>query len=416
MSDTTPDLNSSSRRRKQGNSASEQNAAPSEVAILEAEIFRVLYPPDGRVPVEHLDRVPEIRSYISAIIALAAGKPVPMKSRQGTARNSEESQAITLRIVQLAETPKGDGSFRISVEVADDIGMIITPSDARHRYEVYQLKKSKDSPGGSVGQAGPGSVGNVSRDGKPAALRSAAEADARPKIGPVPSPAASARGPKAQSEKPHVVENKTPHSSKQVSPAAAVRAPEIPHSENQFILIERASGKEFWEIHEALQARGIECSQDDVISRHNSLFKNPQEKPATESEARQLQQPQAGSDPVSAPTPPIAFEISPEDLKWIRDLAEMEWSAEEISRELSQSGISLSPGQIKQILTSKKKKKKRKRKPKNISRVKLDPLIWEMCTKENLTPEEISAKLQEDGHSCEAGTIRTRLRAQGAIL
>jgi len=411
MSDTTPDLNSSSRRRKQGNSASEQNAAPSEAAILEAEIFRVLYPPDGRVPLEHLDRVPEIRSYISAIIALAAGKPLPMKSRQGTARNSEENQAITLRIVQLAETPKGDGSFRISVEVADDIGMIITPSDARHRYEVYQLKKSKDSP---VGQAGPGPVANVPRNGKPAALRSAAEADARPKIGPVPSPAPSARGPKAQSEKPHVVENKAPLNSKQVSPAAAVR--EIPYSENQFILIERASGKEFWEIHEALQARGIECSQDDVISRHNSLFKNPQEKPATESEARQLQQPQAGSDPVSAPTPPIAFEISPEDLKWIRDLAEMEWSAEEISRELSQSGISLSPGQIKQILTSKKKKKKRKRKPKNISRVKLDPLIWEMYTKENLTPEEISAKLQEDGHSCEAGTIRTRLRAQGAIL
>ena len=414
MSDTTPDLNSSSRRRKQGNSASEQNAAPSEAAILEAEIFRVLYPPDGRVPVEHLDRVPEIRSYISAIIALAAGKPLPMKSRQGTARNSEENQAITLRIVQLAETPKGDGSFRISVEVADDIGMIITPSDARHRYEVYQLKKSKDSLGGSVGQAGPGPVANVPRNGKPAALRSAAEADARPKIGPVPSPTESARGPKAQSEKPHVVENKAPLNSKQVSPAAAVR--EIPHSENQFILIERASGKEFWEIHEALQARGIECSQDDVISRHNSLFNNPQEKPATESEARQLQQPQAGSDPVSAPIPPITFEISPEDLKWIRDLAEMEWSAEEISRELSQSGISLSPGQIKQILTTKKKKKKRKRKAKNISRVKLDPLIWEMYTKENLTPEEISARLQEDGHSCEAGTIRTRLRAQGATL
>jgi len=210
---------------------------------------------------------------------------------------------------------------------------------------------------------------------------------------------------------------KAPQDSKKAVLPAAVRAPKIPHSEDEFILKERASGKKFREIHEALQARGIKCELDDVIWRHNSLLKNVQDGIEAESKAPELQQSQAEPAPASAPVQPTASRVSPspEDLKWILDLAEIGWSAEEISQELMQSGVSLNPGQVAEILAGKKKIEK-KPEPKHFRKGELDAVIWKMHTKEKLSPEEISARLQEDGYSYEAGTIRTRLRAQGAKL
>jgi hypothetical protein len=246
-------------------------------------------------------------------------------------------------------------------------------------------------------------------------VRSAAEAEAHPKIEPVLAPTPSTREPEAQSEKPHVAEPKAPQNSKQVSStAAAVRAPKIPHSEDEFIFNERAGGKKFREIHEALQARGIECKLDDVISRHYNLLKKPREKPVAESKAPQVQQLQDEPTPSTPPIQPPGPKISPEDLKQTLDLAEMGWSAEEISQELSQSSVSVTPEQVKEILAGRKKEKKPE--PKHFRRGELDTVIWKMHTKEHLSPEEISARLQEDGYSYEAGTIRTRLRAQGAKL
>ena len=221
----------------------------------------------------------------------------------------------------------------------------------------------------------------------------------------------------AQSHDAQVLETKAPQNSKQVSPEAAVRAPKIPHSEDEFILTERAGGKKFREIHEALQARGIKCELDDVIWRHSSLLKSVQDNLEADSKAPELQQSQAEPAPASAPIQPTASKVStsPEDLKWILDLAEIGWSAEEISQELMQSGVSLNPGQVAEILAGKKKNEK-KPEPKHFRKGELDAVIWKMHTKEHLTPEEISARLQEDGYSYEAGTIRTRLRAQGAKL
>jgi hypothetical protein len=180
-------------------------------------------------------------------------------------------------------------------------------------------------------------------------------------------------------------------------------------------LAERAGGKKFREIHEALEARGVECKLDDVISRHYSLLKKAQEMPASESKTPEPQQSQAKTAPASAPTPLAEPKISPEELKWIQDLAEMDWSAEEISQELSQSGVSVSPVQVAGILAGKKKKEKEPE-PKHFRKGELDAVIWKMHTKEKLSPEKISARLQEEGYSYEAGTIRTRLRAQGAKL
>jgi len=215
----------------------------------------------------------------------------------------------------------------------------------------------------------------------------------------------------AQDLKPNASQN-----SKKVVPAAAAQAPKIPHSEDEFILEERAGGKKFREIHEALQARGIECKLDDVIWRHNSLLKKVQDGPKAESKAPELQQSCAVPAPASEPIQAAPGGISPEDLKWVHDLAETDWSAGEIAQELSQSGVAVSAEQIAEILAGRKKENVKKPEPKPISRGELDATIWKMHTKEKLSPEEISARLKKDGYSYEAGTIRTRLKAQGARI
>jgi len=218
----------------------------------------------------------------------------------------------------------------------------------------------------------------------------------------------------AQSHDAQVLEPKDTKNSKQISRAAAVRDPKIPHSEDEFILKERAGGRKFREIHEALQARGVDCKQDDVIWRHNSLLKKVQDGPKAESKAPQLQQSQAVPAPASEPTTPAPPGTSPEDLKWILDLAEMGWSAGEIAQELTQGGVSLSPEKVAEILAGRKIEKKPE--PKHFRKGELDAVIWKMHAKEHLSPEEISARLKKDGYSYEAGTIQTRLKAQGARL
>jgi len=223
------------------------------------------------------------------------------------------------------------------------------------------------------------------------------------KAKPAQSHDAQDRGPKA------------PQNSKQVPSDAAARAPKIPHSEDEFILKERASGKKFREIHEALQARGIKCELDDVIWRHSSLLKKVQAGTEAESKVPQ-QQSQAEPAPASELIQTAPPGISPEDMKWILDLAETDWSVEEIAQELSQSGVAVSHEQVAEILAGRKKEKVKKPAPKLISRSELDARIWKMHTREKLSPEEISARLQEGGYGYEAGTIRTRLKAQGARI
>ncbi len=218
-----------------------------------------------------------------------------------------------------------------------------------------------------------------------------------------------------QSHEAQDMETLAPKNSKQVSSASTVRVPKIPHSEDDFILKERAGGKKFREIHEALEAKGIKCKLDDVITRHYGLLKKGLDSPKAESKAPELQQSQNMPAPASEQIQPAPPGVSPEELKWILDLAEKDWSAEEISQELSQSGVSLSPEQVAEILAGSKKEEK-KPEPKRFRKGELDATIWKLHTKEKLSPEEISARLQEDGYSYEVGTIRARLKAQGAKI
>ena len=495
----------------------------------EADIFRVIYP-GGLIPVERLDSIPEMRSHINALLALASGQARPRGST-----GTKEDQALNEKIAYLKETPKEDGTTRSWPEIARTLNAGLSRESCRRRYKEWKRQQGLKLTDRAALRSAAGAENEVPSDAaasvnvnerSPEKVQPEIEQVARPAAalqeGPEPDENQAVRGinetegsvevpankwdpgkgegplpestkeeilkrydnhldakeisssmglegrrvqgvitgsrlskrkgkgaesapdetlrnvpvasievqqkPEtapcrqelqdvklAQSHDAQVLETKAPQNSKQVSSAAAALAPKIPHSEDDFILKERAGGKKFREIHEALQARGIKCELDDVIWWHSSLLKNVKDGIEAESKAPELQQSQAEPAPATEPTTPATPGVSPEDLKWILDLAEIGWSAEEICQELMQSGVSLSQGQVAEILAGKKKKEK-KPEPKHFRKGELDAVIWKMHAKERLSPEEISARLQEDGYSYEAGTIRIRLRAQGAKL
>jgi hypothetical protein len=103
--------------------------APSEIEI---PILRVLYPPDGSIPAAHVERVPEIRQHISALMVLASGGTVPKCSRR--VLDPDESAALNTRIIELRETPLADGGVRTWESISDALGRSISPLAARKRY------------------------------------------------------------------------------------------------------------------------------------------------------------------------------------------------------------------------------------------------------------------------------------------
>jgi len=507
MSGSVSDLNPNLSTRRSSQGGARQGEGECELPS-EAEIFRLFYP-DGHIPVEHLGNLSEMRSHVSALLALASGKPGRKAQRKVLSR--EGSQAINQQIAHLKDTPKEDGKMRTWSEIAQMVGWGISENACHKRYRAWkqQLKRqhqtdsaaprsaagtgeeaipeasatlavqehsldqsqqefeqvarpdaalqerpepdenqaipennsAKGSEEVAITKRGPGNgerplpngrrvPGIITgsklskRKGKGAegapdgTLRNipAASSEVRQKPETAPCRQDLQETKPVQSHEAQHLGTLAPKNSKQVSPAAAARAPKIPkipHSEDDFILQERAGGKKFREIHEALEARGIKCKLDDVIMRHYGLLKKGLDSPKAESKTPQMRQSQVEPAPASEPIQPAPPGISPEDRKWILDLAEMDWSAEEISQELSQNGVSMSAEQIARILAGSKKEEK-KPEPKRFRKGELDATIWKMHTKEQLSPEEISARLQEDGYSYEVSTIRARLKAQGA--
>ena len=508
MSGSVSDLNPNLTARKCSQGGATQDECERELPS-EAEVFRLFYP-DGHIPVEHLGNLSEMRSHVSALLALASGKPGRKAQRKILSR--EGSQAINQKIAHLKDTPKEDGKMRTWSEIAQMVGWGISESACHKRYRAWkqQLKRqhqtdraalrsaagteeaavpeapltlavqehsldqaqqefeqvtrpaaalqerpepdenqaipenniaersegvatTKRDPGNGEGPLPDGRrvQGIITgsklskRKGKGAeaapdeVLRSvtAASSEVQQKPETAPCRQELQETKPVQSHEAQDLETLAPKNSKQVSPAAAARAPKIPHSEDEFILTERAGGRKFREIHEALEARGIKCKLDDVITRHYGHLKKGLDSPKAESKAPELQQSQTVLAHASEPIQPALPGISPEDLKWILDLAEMGWSAEEISQELSQNGVSVSAEQVAGILAgSKKEEKVKKPEPKRFRKGELDATIWKLHTKEQLSPEEISARLQEDGYSYEVGTIRARRKAQGAEI
>ena len=91
---------------------------------LETQIFRLIFPPSGSIPLEKLEAVPTIRQHINSIIDLA-------NTEHGIATPSE-SAALTARVIELRDTPGPDGKIRTWRTIAEICG---TTLDAvRHRY------------------------------------------------------------------------------------------------------------------------------------------------------------------------------------------------------------------------------------------------------------------------------------------
>lgn len=91
---------------------------------IETQIFRLIFPPVGAIPLEKLEAVPHIRQHINSIIDLA--------STEHGIHTPDESAALTARVIELRDTPGPDGKVRTWRTIAEICG---TTLDAvRHRY------------------------------------------------------------------------------------------------------------------------------------------------------------------------------------------------------------------------------------------------------------------------------------------
>ena len=91
---------------------------------IETQIFRLIFPPSGSIPLEKIEAVPHIRQHINAIIDLAS-------TEHGIATPSE-SAALTARVIELRDTPGPDGKVRTWRTIAEICGT--TLDSVRHRY------------------------------------------------------------------------------------------------------------------------------------------------------------------------------------------------------------------------------------------------------------------------------------------
>jgi hypothetical protein len=91
---------------------------------IETQIFRLIFPPSGSIPLEKLEAVPHIRQHINSIIDLA--------STEHGIHTPDESAALTARVIELRDTPGPDGKVRTWRTIAEICGTTIDA--VRHRY------------------------------------------------------------------------------------------------------------------------------------------------------------------------------------------------------------------------------------------------------------------------------------------
>ncbi len=112
---------------------------------IETQIFRLIFPPSGSIPLEKLEAVPHIRQHINSIIDLA--------STEHGIHTPDESAALTARVIELRDTPGPDGKVRTWRTIAEICGTTIDA--VRHRYANATIRKSRtvepsDSPTAGV--------------------------------------------------------------------------------------------------------------------------------------------------------------------------------------------------------------------------------------------------------------------------
>ena len=105
---------------------------------IETQIFCLIFPPSGSIPLEKLEAVPLIRQHINSIIDLA--------STEHGISSPDESAALTARVIELRDTPGPDGKIRTWRTIAEICG---TTLDAvRHRYNKGKatIRESRNVP------------------------------------------------------------------------------------------------------------------------------------------------------------------------------------------------------------------------------------------------------------------------------
>ena len=112
---------------------------------IETQIFRLIFPPSGSIPLEKIETVPHIRQHINSIIDLA--------STEHGIHTPDESAALTARVIELRDTPGPDGKVRTWRTIAEICGTTIDA--VRHRYANATIRKSRtvetsDSPTAGV--------------------------------------------------------------------------------------------------------------------------------------------------------------------------------------------------------------------------------------------------------------------------
>lgn len=105
--------------------------------MTEAAILKILFPPDGIVPVDSLDRMQSIRAHIAALLALSQINNSSTETNEKRINSQEISRATTQRIVELREQPNANGHRRTWREVSEELGLGLSPDAARHRYQCY---------------------------------------------------------------------------------------------------------------------------------------------------------------------------------------------------------------------------------------------------------------------------------------
>jgi hypothetical protein len=253
----------------------------------EVAILKLLFP-GGSIPVERIDDLSEIRNHIAALTALASGKRMPGRPSLRRLARPEDSQAATLRIVELWETPKEDGRPRTWVEVAAEVGMGISGNAARHRYETYKSQQGKelqkeayaalsgegiensDHISATTNMIAASDVAVPAENGKSKENATVILPAAQPALldgKPLQTDVTTVRNSRIVQESDEVTQKASTLTPSEV---AKIRGPKIPHDWDEFILAERDGGKKFREIMETLQAKGIECRIDDVTARYQS--------------------------------------------------------------------------------------------------------------------------------------------------
>ncbi len=331
---------------------------------LETQIFRLIFPPSGSIPLEKIEAVPLIRQHIDSIIDLA--------STEHGISSPGESAALTARVIELRDTPGPDGKIRTWRTIAEICG---TTLDAvRHRYVKGKatIRKSRTVEDAALSDSDAFNVAHLSTSGEFATIRGVRLADKPP----------DAAGPGFLWERPEVRPDEAP-----TKPTKAIITrrvdpwpdPVEPEKKPDEVPLPPIVGST-WEEVDKLLGEGM--SVKDIATE---LEMKGEPMPWTKIRARAAYLGRMKSKPK---------EVKPEPEK-----------ADEPEPDAAPTGEGPQEAEATDDLPE----------PRSISRKELDLRIWDMW-RAGKTLEEISEILYSEGLYYSAKSVRVRLLSQGAKL